>query len=50
MHCSRGQLGHGTTDTCTRPTILEALDGLTMVAIETGGWHSAAISGKILVI
>ena len=44
-NCSRGQLGHGSTGACSEPTIIDALNGLTMVSIAAGGWHSAAISG-----
>ena len=44
-YCSRGQLGHGSTGSCAEPTILNVLNGLTMVSIATGGWHSATVSG-----
>ena len=46
-YCSRGQLGHGSTGSCAEPTILDALNGLTMLSTATGGWHSAAISGTV---
>lgn len=41
---SRGQLGHGTIENATEPTLLEALDGVLVKSIDCGGWHSVAIS------
>ena len=43
---SRGQLGHGDTQNVDEPKIIEALQGITMVKIAGGGWHSVAISGE----
>ena len=47
LFCSRGQLGHGTTESCARPTVVEALDGLTVLSVAAGGWHSAAVTGRL---
>ncbi|XP_078669983.1 RCC1 domain-containing protein 1-like [Branchiostoma floridae x Branchiostoma belcheri] len=41
---SRGQLGHGTTEACKTPQVIEALEGVTMVTIAAGGWHSVSVS------
>ncbi|XP_029649604.1 RCC1 domain-containing protein 1 [Octopus sinensis] len=42
---SRGQTGHGTTeDICGQPKVIEALEGVRMVLIASGNWHSAAVS------
>ncbi|CAH1257647.1 RCCD1 [Branchiostoma lanceolatum] len=41
---SRGQLGHGTTEACNTPQVIEALEGVTMVTIAAGGWHSVSVS------
>ena len=44
---SRGQLGHGSVsvDVVTEPTLISTFQGFTVVAIATGGWHSAALTG-----
>ena len=41
---SRGQLGHGTLTSEETPRLVMALDGLRIIKIAAGGWHSAAIS------
>ena len=41
---SRGQLGHGTLTSEETPRLIRALDGLRIIKIAAGGWHSAAIS------
>eukprot|EP00058_Branchiostoma_floridae_P022831 XP_002608321.1 hypothetical protein BRAFLDRAFT_125491 [Branchiostoma floridae] len=41
---SRGQLGHGTTEASNTPQVIEALEGVTMVTIAAGGWHSVSVS------
>lgn len=41
---SRGQLGHGTLASEDSPRLVMALDGMKIVKIAAGGWHSAAIS------
>ncbi|XP_015926026.1 E3 ISG15--protein ligase Herc6 [Parasteatoda tepidariorum] len=41
---SRGQLGHNNLHKLEKPVILEALEGIEIIAIAAGGWHSAAIS------
>jgi len=41
---SRGQLGHGTVTSEDSPKLVMALDGMKIVKIAAGGWHSAAIS------
>ena len=41
---SRGQLGHGTLTNEESPRLVMALDGMKIVKIAAGGWHSAAIS------
>ncbi|KRT81606.1 Regulator of chromosome condensation repeat containing protein [Oryctes borbonicus] len=40
----RGQLGHGTLENETNPTLIEALAGVKIQKIAAGGWHSCAIS------
>ncbi|GJQ87441.1 hypothetical protein Trydic_g19206 [Trypoxylus dichotomus] len=40
----RGQLGHGTLENETNPTLIEALAGIKIEKIAAGGWHSCAIS------
>ena len=42
---TRGQLGHGTVTSEDSPKLVMALDGMKIVKIAAGGWHSAAISG-----
>ena len=44
---SRGQLGHGTVTSEDSPRLVMALDGMKIVKIAAGGWHSAAISGRL---
>jgi len=41
---TRGQLGHGTVTSEDSPKLVMALDGMKIVKIAAGGWHSAAIS------
>ncbi|XP_023239739.1 RCC1 domain-containing protein 1-like isoform X2 [Centruroides sculpturatus] len=41
---SRGQLGHGTTENEETPRVVEALEGIPIKMIATGGWHSVALS------
>ncbi|XP_067136643.1 RCC1 domain-containing protein 1-like [Centruroides vittatus] len=41
---SRGQLGHGTTENEESPRVVEALEGIPIKMIATGGWHSVALS------
>ena len=40
----KGQLGHGTVTSEDSPRLVMALDGMRIVKIAAGGWHSAAIS------
>ncbi|OBS60702.1 hypothetical protein A6R68_08168 [Neotoma lepida] len=39
-----GQLGHGTLEAELEPRLLEALQGLRMVEVAAGGWHSVCVS------
>ncbi|CAK8689418.1 unnamed protein product [Clavelina lepadiformis] len=41
---SRGQLGHGHTNTVEAPQLVETLDGVTIQHISCGGWHSVALA------
>ncbi|VDO05441.1 unnamed protein product [Rodentolepis nana] len=41
---SRGQLGHGDLESRSEPTIIEALQPLTVVAIACGYWHCACLT------
>ncbi|XP_044271958.1 RCC1 domain-containing protein 1 isoform X1 [Tribolium madens] len=41
---SRGQLGHGCLDDELEPRFVEALGGIKIEVIESGGWHSCALS------
>lgn len=41
---SRGQLGHGKLDYESNPLLIEALAGIKIKKIATGGWHSCAVS------
>ena len=41
---TRGQLGHGDIINRKAPTTIEALDGVPMVAVTCGLWHSMALS------
>lgn len=43
---SRGQLGQSSVDSKKVPTLLDALNGIEMIKISAGGWHSTAISGN----
>lgn len=43
---SHGQLGHGVLTSEEEPRVVEALWGMSMTRVATGGWHSACISGK----
>lgn len=43
---SHGQLGHGGLTSEEEPRAVEALWGMTMSCVATGGWHSVCISGK----
>ncbi len=47
---SRGQLGHGNTESVSSPRVIEALDGVTMLSIAAGGWHSSVVSGEFVII
>lgn len=42
---SHGQLGHGVLTSEEKPRALEALWGMPMISVATGGWHSVCISG-----
>lgn len=42
---SHGQLGHGALTSEEDPRAVEALWGMPMSCIATGGWHSVCISG-----
>lgn len=42
---SHGQLGHGVIMPEEEPRVVEALWGMPMTCVATGGWHSACISG-----
>ncbi|XP_071506518.1 protein RCC2 homolog [Diadema antillarum] len=41
---SRGQLGHGDTDSEREPRLIEALGCVGVTSVSAGGWHSACIS------
>ncbi|XP_061628831.1 RCC1 domain-containing protein 1-like isoform X2 [Phyllopteryx taeniolatus] len=41
---SHGQLGHGGLSSEEQPRVVEALWGMTMSCIATGGWHTVCIS------
>ena len=44
---SRGQTGLGTTERIQNaPQVVDALEGVKMIGIAAGNWHSAAISGE----
>lgn len=43
---SHGQLGHGDLTSEEEPRAVEALWGMPMSYVATGGWHSVCISGK----
>lgn len=43
---SHGQLGHGGLTSEEEPTAVEALWGMPMSCVATGGWHSVCVSGK----
>lgn len=43
---SHGQLGHGGLTSEQEPKAVEALWGMSMSCVATGGWHSVCISGK----
>lgn len=49
MCFSRGQLGHGDTESQSEPRIIEDLEAVTMVTVSAGGWHSVALSGESVV-
>lgn len=42
---SHGQLGHGVLTSEEDPRAVEALWGMSMSCVATGGWHSVCISG-----
>lgn len=44
---TKGELGHGSTDCETQPRLVEALLGLKIKCISTGGWHTAALTGLL---
>ena len=41
----RGQLGHGDLLSSDQPQLLDMLDGLKIICVAAGGWHSAAVTG-----
>jgi len=41
---SRGQLGHGELNEEDYPRLLKSLDGIRVIDISAGGWHTAAIT------
>lgn len=41
---SRGQLGHGSIENEEEPILVKALEGIRIVSIAAGGWHSCALS------
>ncbi|XP_077452287.1 RCC1 domain-containing protein 1 isoform X2 [Stigmatopora argus] len=41
---SHGQLGHGSLSSEGQPKVVEALWGMRMIFVATGGWHTACIS------
>ncbi|XP_003426495.1 RCC1 domain-containing protein 1 [Nasonia vitripennis] len=43
---TRGQLGHGDLEDCDEPKLIEALAGLKIVQISSGGWHSAVVTDQ----
>ncbi|XP_046567200.1 RCC1 domain-containing protein 1-like [Haliotis rubra] len=43
---SRGQLGHDSVEEETEPRMVDSLDGLRVVGVAAGGWHSAAITAS----
>ncbi|KAF2892607.1 hypothetical protein ILUMI_13565 [Ignelater luminosus] len=43
---SRGQLGHGSLEDELEPKLIEALAGIKISKIATGGWHSCAVSAE----
>ena len=47
---SRGQLGHGHTNTVEAPQLVETLDGVTIQHISCGGWHSVALAGMYVIV
>lgn len=44
MYYSRGQLGNGSLNAVEQPELLIPLDGLIVIDIDAGGWHSAAVT------
>ncbi|KAH3787853.1 hypothetical protein DPMN_165984 [Dreissena polymorpha] len=44
--CSRGQLGHGevSVDAVLVPRVIQTFQGVNIIAIATGGWHSVGLS------
>ncbi|XP_048249330.1 uncharacterized protein LOC124142015 [Haliotis rufescens] len=43
---SRGQLGHDTVEEEKEPRMVDCLDGLCVVGVAAGGWHSAAVTAS----
>jgi len=43
-HGSQGQLGHGGLESEQSLRVIEALEGVRMIAVSAGGWHSMALS------
>jgi len=41
---NHGQLGHGSLDSEPSLRVIEALEGVTMMSVCAGGWHSVALS------
>lgn len=44
LFISRGQLGHSCLEDESEPKLIEALAGIKILQIATGGWHSCALS------
>ena len=45
---SKGQLGIGSLENRSSPTILDAFDSLHIQMVAAGGWHSLALTGELL--
>jgi alpha-tubulin suppressor-like RCC1 family protein len=41
-----GQLGHGDEEARNVPTKVEALDGMVIIKVSCGGWHTAVLTDK----
>jgi len=40
----QGQLGHGSVESKLSPTVVEALEGVSVTSVAAGGWHSLAVT------